>query len=112
MTDVPGQLGEEEFMRLVSGELIDLLLARRVELAGQLDERHEHLHEYLGRLPERQHTAVTRYYFHGEAVQQVAARLSTSAEAIYKPPLMALRSARMRSRHPPPRFHPPRIETG
>ena len=69
---------------LGSEELIDLLLARREELAEQLDERHEQLQHCLGKLPERQRTAVTHYYFHEEAVQQVAARLRTSAEAVYK----------------------------
>lgn len=69
---------------LGSEELIEALLARREELAGQLDERHEQLEHCLGKLPERQRTAITHYYFHQEAVQQVAARLSTSAEAIYK----------------------------
>jgi RNA polymerase sigma-70 factor (ECF subfamily) len=69
---------------IASEELIDLLLARREELSGQLDERHEQLQKCLGKLPERQRTAIARYYFHEEAVPQVADRLSTSAEAIYK----------------------------
>lgn len=64
--------------------LIETLLARREALASQLDARQRKLQECLGKLPARQRAIVEGYYFDEKAVEEVADRVRSSVDAIYK----------------------------
>lgn len=65
-------------------QLIEMLFRRRQELASQLDQRSEHLRTCLDKLPARQRAVVEGYYFQEEPVEEVAGRLNTSVDAVYK----------------------------
>jgi len=65
-------------------QLIEVLFARRQELAPKLDARQEYLQVCLEKLPARQRTVVEGYYLKEETVEQVAKKTNASVEAIYK----------------------------
>lgn len=75
---------ESRRRRLLEEDVAALLEERRVELAGALDIRREHLRECLGRLPDEQHRLVRGYYFDEESIPAMGTRLGRGPEAIYK----------------------------
>jgi RNA polymerase sigma-70 factor, ECF subfamily len=75
---------ESRRRRLLEEDVAVMLGERRVETAGQLDLRREHLRECLGRLPDDQRQLVRGYYFDEETIPDLAARLGRGPEAIYK----------------------------
>lgn len=70
--------------RSLEQDVAALLESRRIELAGELDARRQHLSDCLGRLPEDQKSLMRGYYFDDESVDALASRLRRSREAIYK----------------------------
>lgn len=70
--------------RRVDAEVAELLQARRIEIAPQLDARRQYLGDCLENLPAEQRQLVRDYYFHGDAIELVAARLGRSTDAAYK----------------------------
>jgi RNA polymerase sigma-70 factor (ECF subfamily) len=75
---------ESRRRRLINEEVAALLDARRVEIAGALDSRREHLQDCLSRLPEEQRRLVRGYYFDEESIEALAGQLGRGTEAIYK----------------------------
>ena len=75
---------ESRRRRFIGEDVAAMLEERRVEVAGQLDERREHLRDCLGRLPEDQRWLVRGYYFEDESIDALAVTFGRGAEAIYK----------------------------
>lgn len=61
-----------------------LIEQRRLEIAGALDQRREHLQDCLRRLPGNQRQLVHGYYFNNETTAVIAGRLGLGTEAVYK----------------------------
>lgn len=62
----------------------DLLAARREELTQVFDARREHLQACLEALPVGERELVRGYYFEELAVEELAARIGSTREAVYK----------------------------
>lgn len=77
-------LRTESRRRFIEEDVAAMLEERRMEIAGPLDARREHLRDCLGRLPEDQRRLVYRYYFAEESIAALAASLGRGVEAIYK----------------------------
>jgi RNA polymerase sigma-70 factor (ECF subfamily) len=69
---------------VLEADVTALLDARRIELAGHLDARREHLRDCLNRLPSDQRSMVRDYYFEDQAIDAMAAKLGRTAESVYK----------------------------
>lgn len=76
----------------LDSDVAAMLLARREEIAAQLDQRVEPLRDCLRELPDRNRTLVEKYYFDQTSVEQLAGELGRTAEALYKA-LQRIRSA-------------------
>ena len=71
-----------------------MLLARRGEIAPQLDRRVEPLHQCLDELPAENRTLIDRYYFQQSPVEDISTGLGRTNEAVYKA-LQRVRAALM-----------------
>jgi len=69
---------------LLDATTVDRLLARRQQLAPQLDRRREHLTACLKGLEGAQRTIIQRYYYDRLDVDAIARQLGRSKEAVYK----------------------------
>ena len=65
-------------------KVASMLLARRDEMATQLDKRVEPLRDCLSELPLPQRTVIEKYYFERTPVEQLAVDLGRSAASLYK----------------------------
>lgn len=75
---------ESRRRRYIEEDVAAMLDERRVEMAGTLDVRREHLRDCLSRLPDEQRQLVCGYYFEEESIDALAANLGRGTEAIYK----------------------------
>ena len=71
-----------------------MLLARREELASQLDRRAEPLRDCVSELPTDNRVLVEQYYFEQTPIDDIASDVGRSADALYKS-LQRLRTALM-----------------
>lgn len=75
---------ESRRRRFIEEDVAAMLEERRVEMAGVLDARREHLWDCLSRLPKEQRQMVRSYYFEEESIGALAAHLDRGIEGIYK----------------------------
>ena len=76
-------------------EIAAALLARRNQLAPELDRRVGPLHECLSELPEKNRAVIRKYYFDQASIEETAEEVGRSIDAVYKS-LQRIRSALMR----------------
>lgn len=75
-------------------DVASLLVARRSEVAPELDRRVEPLRDCLTELPSPARTLIQQYYFDQTSIEEIAGRLERSVAALYKS-LQRTRSALM-----------------
>jgi RNA polymerase sigma-70 factor (ECF subfamily) len=85
---------DQRWKHFLDEETVNVLVGRRPEMSGELDERRIHLRECLRKLPEVQRTIVEDYYFNDVSVERLAESSRRSVEAIYKS-LQRIRSVLM-----------------
>lgn len=71
-----------------------MLLARREEIAPELDRRVEPLRDCVDALPAHNRTLIQKYYFEQSSIEQISRDVGRTADAIYKA-LQRLRSSLM-----------------
>lgn len=75
-------------------DIASVLLARREELAPDLDQRVVPLRDCLGELPKSNRVLIEKYYFHQSSVEKAASEVGRSITATYKA-LQRIRTALM-----------------
>lgn len=70
--------------RSLDEHLVDRVLARREELASELDRQRELLHGCLEKLQPSQRKVVKSYYFDHDSVEHIAVLNGRSVQAVYK----------------------------
>lgn len=65
-------------------DVANLLLNRRMETTETLDRRMEPLRDCVGELPNVNRQLIEGYYFEQRSIEQLAARIERSVDAVYK----------------------------
>lgn len=65
-------------------DVAEMLLARREQLAPELDRRLEPLRDCLGKLSENHRELIDKYYFDQASVEETAQDVGRSVAAVYK----------------------------
>ena len=75
-------------------DVASMLIARREQIAPDLDRRMQPLRDCLGELPSHNRTLIEKYYFDQTPVEDIARDVGRSAQALYKS-LQRIRQALM-----------------